>query len=351
MPNSPSYSLGELGQRLGFAVPADAAALPITGIQSLEDAAPGDLSFLGNPRYLPQCRVTQATAVLVPLEFADAIPAIPLPVENPSLLFARVIEQFRPPEPEAFPGIHPSAVIHPRATIAPEACIGPCVVIEAEASVGAGSVLMANNYLGRGARIGTHCRLHPGVVIREHSIIGNRVVLHAGVVIGGDGFGYEFSEGRQQKIPQVGIVQIDDDVEVGANSCIDRARFGRTWIQQGAKIDNLVQIGHNVVVGPHAIIVSQTGIAGSVKIGAYAVLAGQCGIVGHITIGEQAVIAARSGISKDVPPGATMWGSPATPIREAKERLVQVARLPKLLDRVKALEAKLAALESPPPTP
>lgn len=337
----PSFTLSSLADRAGFTVPADAADLAITGIQSLEDAGPGDLSFLGNTRYLRQCRESKASAILVPPDFCESISALPIPVENPSLVFGRVIECFRPAEPASEPGIHPSAIVDPSAIVASDACIGAGVVIEAGARIGAGTVLKPQVYVGRCVELGDHCLIYPGVVIREHARIGNRVILHPGVVVGSDGFGFEMVNGRHQKIAQVGTVRIDDDVEIGANTTIDRARFGETWIQEGAKIDNLVQIAHNVVIGKHAIAVSQVGISGSSKVGQYSVLAGQVGVVGHIKIGNQAVVAAQSGVSKDVPDGATMLGSPAVPIRKSKEQIALVSRLPKLVERVKRLEEKL----------
>jgi len=336
-----SFTLSTLAERADFLIPASAGDLAITGIQSLEDAGSGDLSFLGNTRYLAQCRTSQASAILVPAGFSEPIAALPIPVENPSLVFGRVIECFRPPEPAPESGIHPSAVVDPSAMVAPDASIGAGVVIEAGARIGAGTVLKPQVYVGRCVEIADQCLIYPGVVIREHARIGNRVILHPGVVVGSDGFGFEMVNGRHQKIAQVGTVCIDDDVEIGANTTIDRARFGETWIQEGAKIDNLVQIAHNVVIGKHAIVVSQVGISGSSKVGQYSVLAGQVGVVGHIKIGNQAVIAAQSGVSKDVPDGATMLGSPAVPIRKSKEQIALVSRLPKLVEKVKRLEERV----------
>ena len=181
----------------------------------------------------------------------------------------------------------------------------------------------------------------PRVTIGARCLVGDRVIIHSGAVVGSDGFGFEFAGGRHVKIPQTGIVQVDDDVEIGANTTIDRARFGRTWIQQGTKIDNLVQIAHNVVVGKHCILVSQAGISGSTRLGNYVTLAGQVGIVGHIEIGDQAIVAAKSGVSKSVPPKEVFFGYPATPIKEQKEQLACIARLPKLYARVKKLEQVL----------
>lgn len=341
----PSLTLREIADAVAIEIPEDTGSTPIHGIQSLAEAEPGDLSFFANPKYIGQCRKSNATAILVPREFEESIPALPIPVENPSATFAKVLDLFRPADPVPERGVHPSAVVSASACLGEGVSIGPTVVVGDDAEIGAGSVLMSGCQIGRGVQIGENCRLYPGVVIREYCRIGNRCRFQPGVVIGSDGFGYELIDGRHEKIHQVGIVQIDDDVEVGANSTIDRARFGRTWLQEGVKIDNLVQIAHNVVIGKHSIVVALTGIAGSVTIGQYSVLAGQVGVVGHVHIGNQVVVAAKSGISKDVPDGQTLWGSPAAPMREMKERLVHIARLPKLAERVKSLEARLKALE------
>ena len=222
-----------------------------------------------------------------------------------------------------------------------DVCIQPYVVIEDGAKIGRESCIGAHGYIGHGAKIGDGCKIYPHVTIREGSIMGNRVIVHSGAVIGGDGFGFELVNGRHVKIPQIGIVQIDDDVEIGANTTIDRARFGRTWIQEGAKIDNLVQIAHNVIVGKHSILVAQVGISGSSKLGSFVTLAGQVGVVGHIEIGDQAVVGAKSGVTKSVPTKETWWGIPACPIDEQKAKWASLGRLPKLQERLKKLEQRL----------
>ena len=198
----------------------------------------------------------------------------------------------------------------------------------------------AGSYLGHESNIGNHCLIYPNVTIRERTKIGSRVIIHSGAVIGADGFGFEFKDGQQRKIPQIGIVQIDDDVEIGANTTIDRARFGRTWIQEGVKIDNLVQIAHNVVVGKHSVIAAQAGISGSVRVGERVSMAGQVGIVGHATIGDGTMIVAQSGVSKNIP-GGVWFGYPAVPLEEARRQIAWIHRLGKLFDRVKAIEKKL----------
>jgi UDP-3-O-[3-hydroxymyristoyl] glucosamine N-acyltransferase len=203
-------------------------------------------------------------------------------------------------------------------------------------------VVQAHSFIGQESVLGDECHIHPNVTVRERCKIGSRVILHSGVVIGADGFGYEFREGRQQKIPQTGTVQIDDDVEIGANSAVDRARFGRTWIQKGTKIDNLVQIGHNVTIGEHSVLCAQVGISGSTRIGNYVTLAGKVGLSGHIEIGDKVMIGAMSGLAKNVPSNTIMFGAPAQPIREYKENYALLKNIRKLYDRVKALEGKAA---------
>jgi UDP-3-O-[3-hydroxymyristoyl] glucosamine N-acyltransferase len=234
--------------------------------------------------------------------------------------------------------VHPTAVVGAGVVLEENVSIQPFVVIEAGARIGANTVIGAHGYVGHEARIGRDCRFAPRVTICAGCLVGNRVIVHSGAVLGSDGFGFELAGGRRVKIPQIGIVQVDDDVEIGANTTVDRARFGRTWIQEGTKIDNLVQIAHNVVIGKHCILISQGGISGSTRLGNYVTLAGQVGIVGHIEIGDGAVVAAKSGVSKSVPAGETVFGYPAGPMQEYKEQLACIARLPKLYARVKKLE-------------
>ena len=213
-------------------------------------------------------------------------------------------------------------------------------MIESGSKIGAGSVVGAHVFVGQDSTLGEHCFIYPNVTLRERSLLGNRVIIHSGTVIGGDGFGYEFDKGRYVKIPQTGIVQIDDDVEIGSNTTIDRARFGRTWIQEGTKIDNLVMIAHNVTVGKHSILVSQVGISGSTRLGNYVTLAGQVGLVGHIEIGDKVIVGAKSGVSKSIPAGSHYFGIPAAPNQEFKERYAYTSRLKKLFERVKKLEQR-----------
>jgi UDP-3-O-[3-hydroxymyristoyl] glucosamine N-acyltransferase len=316
----------------------------IMGGASLADAQPGDIVFYDNPRYLKSLRETKATAALVPLDFAESVSTNLLRVANPSVAFTAILERLNPPTEPYAAGIHPTAVIGSNVEIHPSASIQPQVVIEDGVKIGAGAVIGALSFIGRGSSIGENSYVYPSVVIREETVIGARVIVHSGAVIGGDGFGFRFVNGKHQKVPQKGHVQIDDDVEIGACATIDRARFGRTWIQTGTKVDNLVQIAHNVVIGPHCIIAAQTGISGSSRLGRYVTLAGQVGVVGHVEIGDEVVVAAKSGVSKDTPPRQQLMGMFGVPIKEARELVAHYHRLPKTVAKIKALEAELAEL-------
>jgi len=316
----------------------DASSLEITGVASISEAGEGDVSFFYNPKYIAQLRTTQATAVLVPRDFSEKIPAIALRVDNPAEAFKRILEHFAPPPVEYPRTVHPTAVVSPSARLGSEVHVGPHVVIEDDAVVGDHCTVCAGAYIGHGATIGDHCHIGQRVSVMSRTKIGARVILHPGAVLGADGFGYEFVDGAHRKIPQTGIVQVDDDVEVGANTTIDRARFGRTWIKRGVKIDNLCQVGHNVIIGEHSILCAQVGVSGSTRIGKGVTLAGQAGLVGHLEIGDQAIIAAQAGISNNVPPKAMVIGSPALPIMEFKKIHVRTRNLHKLIDRVTALE-------------
>lgn len=316
-------------------------SLRIHGGASLSEAGPGHVTFYGNPKYLTQLRATQASAVLVPMDFEDAIGPVCIRCENPSLAFGKVLERFAPPPLRFAPGIHSSAVVSPDAEIHPTASIQAHCVIEPGARIGANAVVGAHGYIGHDAQVGDDCLLHPRVTVLTRCIVGSRVILHTGVVVGSDGFGFEFQQGKHVKIPQIGIVQIDDDVEIGANTCLDRARFGRTWIQQGTKIDNLVQVAHNVVIGSNCIVCGQVGLSGSVRVGNYVTLAGQVGTAGHLEIGDQATVGAQSGVSKSLPAKGIYLGTPAVPAREWKEELAHRRGIAKLKARIRALEQLL----------
>jgi UDP-3-O-[3-hydroxymyristoyl] glucosamine N-acyltransferase len=336
-----NISLAELAALTGGLLANGSPDLTVSGAASVTEATGAQVTFLGNSRYLPALKQTKAAAAFVPLDFDEQVPPALIKVANPSLAFAQALAKFAPPPVAYAPGVHPTAVIGPDVTLGEGVSVQPCAVIERGVSIGAGSIIGAHVFIGQESAVGRQCHIYPHVTLRERTLLGARVIIHSGTVIGSDGFGYEFSGGRHVKIPQTGSVQIDDDVEIGANVTIDRARFGRTWIQEGVKIDNLVQIAHNVVIGRHSIIVSQTGISGSSKLGQYVTLAGQVGLVGHIEIGDRAIVGAKSGVSKNIPAGETWFGYPATPMRESKERLAYINRLEKLFVRVRKIEQVL----------
>ena len=316
--------------------------LKITGAASLAEATSGEISFFANRKYIGLLRKTRASAVFVPLDFAEPLDAACVRVSNPANAFEQVVLRFAPNPITFAQGVHPSAVVGSGVRLGERISVQPHAVIEDGSEVGDDTIIGAGAYIGRETKIGSRCLIYPLVTVRERSLIGSRVIIHSGAVIGADGFGFEMVDGRQQKIQQLGIVQIDDDVEIGANTTVDRARFGRTWIQQGVKIDNLVQIAHNVIIGKNSVIVAQTGISGSTRVGERVTMAGQVGIVGHVEIADGSVIAAQSGVSKSVP-GGVWFGYPAGPIDEVKQQIAWIRSLGKLFARVKEIEKKLGS--------
>jgi UDP-3-O-[3-hydroxymyristoyl] glucosamine N-acyltransferase len=334
-------TLDELGRLVGGKVTGDGKTV-IRAVNGLREAGPGDITFLANTKYAPLLSATKASAVIV----SDGTPA-PIPtlsVRNPDLAFGLVAQHLyggarRPPA-----GVHPTAVVAPSAVLGKNVTVGAGTVVEEGASVGDNAVLYPQVYVGAEASIGPDALLYPQVVVRERCRVGARVILHSGTVVGSDGFGYATDKGVHHKIPQVGIVVIEDDVELGANVAIDRARFGRTVIGRGTKIDNLVQIGHNVVLGQGCLLVSQSGIAGSTRVGNYVMMAGQTGVVGHLEIGDQAIITAQSGITKDVPPKAIVSGSPAGDRRTHLKELAALSKLPDALQEIRKLRQEIEEL-------
>jgi len=312
----------------------------ITGIASLSSAQPGDLSFLGNHKYRSQVSGSKASVILLPKDY-EGEPAAGqtyLKVEHPSFSLAQIcqeIEQQLMPMPA--PGIHPSAVVHPQATISPAASIGPLCVVSAGAMVDA-AVLESQVHVGKHAKIAAGAHLFPRVVVGDYCEIGERNRLLPGCVIGSDGYGYEFLEGVHQRVPQVGNVVTAADVDIGANTTIDRARFGSTFIGQGTKIDNQVQIAHNVRIGKYCLLVAQVGISGSTEIGNGVVIGGQAGVAGHLQLGDGAMIAGGAAIVKSVPAGAKMRGSPATEMALHNRIIVLQRKLPELFKRFDQLE-------------
>ncbi|HWH90710.1 MAG TPA: UDP-3-O-(3-hydroxymyristoyl)glucosamine N-acyltransferase [Candidatus Binatia bacterium] len=334
-----SFTLQELASMSGGELVGD-PKLKITGAASLAEATSGEISFFGNRKYIGLLRKTRASAVFVPPDFGEPLAVAQVRVSDPTKAFEQVVLKFAPKPITFAPGIHPSAIVGSNVRLGERVSIQPHVVIEDGSEIGEDTIIGAGSYVGHETTIGSACLIYPLVSIRERSRIGSRVIIHSGAVIGADGFGFEMVDGQQQKIQQLGIVEIDDDVEIGANTTVDRARFGRTWIQQGVKIDNLVQIGHNVVIGKNTVIAAQTGIAGSVQIGQRVLIGGQAGVIGHIEIGDNTAIGAQSGISKNISGGA-WWASPAVPLAEAKQQIAWVHRLGKLVARVKEIEKKL----------
>ena len=347
---SNSITLQQLAELVGGELCDGNADTLITGLNAIRDARPGEVTFLGNARYLPALKTTSASAALVPNDLAaqEAQPGLALiRVINPTLAFSHVIRHFMPPDAVFVPGVHATAVVASDVVFdAQKVSIGAHVVIEAGVVIGNGTTIHSGVFVGRGVHMGTDCVLHANAVIKEHCVIGNRVILHSGAIIGSDGFGYETVQGRHIKIDQVGIVQIDDDVEIGSCATIDRARFGRTWIGEGTKIDNLVQIGHNCIIGKHCIIVSQTGISGSTRLGNYVTMGGQVGVAGHLEIADKVMLFAKSGVTKSIPEAGPYTGYPARPLMEGRKMLSLPARIPDLIARVRELEKKLAALEA-----
>ena len=335
---SSARSLAEIAEVVGGRLEGD-GSLIIQGVADLQGAGPTEISFFAHPRYEAAARQTKAGALLVGPQAPKDLGKARIRVANPSAAFTRVAMLFAPPEVPRIAGVHPSAVISPGAQLGRGVGIGPHVVIEEGAVIGEETQIGAGSYLGRNVRTGSRCLLHPRVYVGDRCILGNRVVLHAGAVVGADGFGYEMKDGKHQKVPQLGYVQIDDDAEIGANTTIDRGRFARTHIGEGAKIDNLVMIAHNCVVGPHSVIVAQSGLSGSTTTGHHVTIAGHVGTVGHIHIGSGAILTAKSGVTKDVPEGQTWRGAPARPIKEQMEMEAYLQQLPGLAKRLKAVES------------
>jgi len=311
--------------------------LVITGLASVDGASQGDLTFAEKPSYLAEAERSQASAILV-TNSVESSSKVLIRVKDPRVAIAKILPLFFPLE--EFPaGIHASAVVD--GEVHPTAHVGPHCVVAGGVQIGEGSVLMGGNHIGRDSRIGRDVHLHPNVVLYPKSQIGDRVEIHAGTTIGSDGYGYVFDDGRHLKIQQVGYVVIEDDVEIGANTAIDRGALGATRIGQGTKIDNLVHVAHNVVMGKHCLIMGQVGFAGSTHLSDHVIIASQSGIAGHLKIGAQAMIGAKSGVMRDIEAGATMLGSPAAPDKQTKRQWIAAAQLPGALKRLKALEKRV----------
>lgn len=336
-------TLAELAKLVGGKVVGDPKTV-VSGIAGIREAKRGDITFLANRKYTPLLAECAASAVVATQDVNGvAMPVIQ--VRNPDMAFATIVEAFAPEPPKYYKGIHPTVILGEDVKVGKDVSIQAFAVIQDEVEIGDSTILLPGVHVGTGAKIGKNCQIYPRVVIRERCIIGDNCIIHSGTVIGSDGFGFSTVRGVHHKIPQIGIVQIDDDVEIGANVTIDRARFGKTHIGRGTKIDNLVQIAHNVVIGRNSFIVAQAGIAGSTHIGDNVILAGQAGVDGHRRIGNNVVIAAKAGVTKDLPDNSVVSGYPAQPHdRELKIQAV-LRKLPDLFNQVKALEERLSEIE------
>jgi len=319
--------------------------LIVSGFSGIKEAKNYELTFLSNSKYEPLLQDTQAAVILIPRQISCPGKTL-IRVDNPSLSFTQVVNHFLKDAPDYKPkGIHSTAVISPSAQLAPGVSVGAHTVIEDGAVVSEGCTIYANCYIGHEAYLGKDCLIYPNVSLREKTVLGNRVIIHSGTVIGSDGYGYIPVDGKHMKIPQVGSVILEDDVEIGANVAIDRARFDKTVIGEGTKIDNLVQIAHNVNIGKHCLIVSQSGVAGSTKLGNYVILAAQSGLVGHITIGDGAIVLAQSGVSHSIKAGEQVFGSPAHPVKEALRNNAHIQRLDKYVETIKDLKKRIEEIE------
>jgi len=337
--------LKDIAKYIGGELLGDGEAL-ISGVNGINEAVEGEISFILNPKSEGLVARTRASGVVVPRDVKKAFDKPTIKVDNPSIAFSKMVDFLLPdriPHPK---GIHKTAIVSDKARVGRNVALGPYVVIEKGASIGDNTVAYPFCYIGKNTKVGNSCLFYPNVVIREEIVIGNRVIVHSGSVIGSDGFGYDIQrDGTHLKIPQVGGVVIEDDVELGACVTVDRARFARTVIGKGSKIDNLVQIAHNVIIGPNCAIAAQSGISGSTQIGRNCIFGGQVGVSDHVKIGDFVIAGAKTGIHKSYPSKTTLFGYPSKRIDKARETIACVGLLPKLFERVKALESKIAQLE------
>lgn len=338
-----AYRLKEIAKLVGGEVVGD-GSIRITGLCGIKEAKAGDITFVANSKYLYLLESTKASAVITALDVKKAAKPL-IRTENPSLAFAKLAALLSPLTSGHPLGVDPQALIAKGVRLGEAVAVQAFAVVEKGVEIGDRSVIYAGCYIGRSARIGNDSVIYPNVSIRENVQIGHRVIVHSGTVIGSDGFGFATVKGIHHKIPQIGTVVIEDDVEIGANVTIDRARFGKTVVGKGTKIDNLVQIAHNVEMGQNCILVAQSGISGSTRLGNSVVLAGQAGIVGHITIGDGVSVGAQAGVSKSVPPNTAVWGYPAKPLPKAKRVNAALQRLPSLYKTVEELRWRLAEME------
>jgi UDP-3-O-[3-hydroxymyristoyl] glucosamine N-acyltransferase len=336
-------ALRELAGIIGGEVAGDGSVM-ISGVSGIREARAGTITFLANPRYESFLETTAASAVIAGP--GTGHPTKPLVItDNPYLAFIKAVEFFVPSTGQGPPSVHPTAIVAPSARLGLGVTIGPHCVIEEGVRVGDGTSVLAGCYVGRHSTLGTSCLVYPNVTIREEITVGDRVTIHSGAVIGSDGFGFVREGEVYRKVPQIGDVVIEDDVEIGANVTIDRATTGTTLVGRGTKIDNLVQIAHNVVIGENCILVAQVGVGGSTELGRGVTLAGQSGLVGHIEIGEGAVVAAQAGVTKSVPAGMTVSGYPAREHGQANKILASLQKLPELMKKVTDLGQRVKRIE------
>ncbi len=337
--------LGELVERIEGSLEGD-TELEISGIAGLVEAVAGELSFFSNPKYASSLAETKASAVIVAEDWEGSSPCAVIRVKSPDKAMAMAGYAFEPScHPLADPGIDVASSVHEDACLDASVSVGPFCVVRPGAVIGPRTVLVSGCYVGSDAVIGSDCVLHANSVVRERVVLGNRVILHEGAVVGGEGFGNYLENGVWQKIPHIGTVEIGDDAEIGVNSTVDRARFGKTVIGQGVKIDNLVMVGHNVQVGDHTVMAAQAGIAGSATIGSHVAIGGQAGLAGHLHVGDTARVGAQAGVTKNITEGVYVTGYPAIPHDKAAKGHANLMRLQKWKEKVKLLEKKLAALE------
>ncbi len=336
------FRLKEIAEWIGGQVEGD-DSIEITGLAKIEEAQPHQLTFIANPKYAKFIDTTRAGAVLVGSDFPAANRTV-VRVADPYFAFLGLIQRFQAPVESTLKGIHPTAIIGEGTKLGKDVAIGAYVVIGRNCSIGDGAILHPGVVVDDQVSIGAHSLLYANVSVREGCRIGNNVIIQMGAVIGSDGFGFAFQDGKYHKIPQLGIVVIEDDVEIGANTTIDRATMGQTVIRRGTKVDNLVQIAHNVEIGEHTAIAAQSGISGSTKLGKYVKLGGQAGLVGHIRIGDHSAVGAQAGVTKSIPDHTFYSGYPAREHMKAKREEASLAKLPELLKSFRRLDAEVAEL-------
>lgn len=339
-----NLTAGEIAESIGATFEGEASTL-VTGMAGITEAGPGDITFCANSKYSQLVPRSLAAAVIVRPDYSGGSTAALLRLEDPYAGFNQVLRMFKGETVRRPEGIHPTALVHPSVRMGSAVSIGPLCVLEEDAEIGDGAVLSPGVFVGARTRIGDGCYLYPNVVLREEVSLGKRVIIHAGSVIGSDGFGYVSGEQGHEKVPQVGTVIVEDDVEIGANVTIDRGTLQATRIGRGVKIDNLVHVAHNVSIGADTVVVAQVGISGSTQIGSKVTLGGQVGIVGHLQIGDRVQIGAQAGVTKSIPPDSRVSGYPAMDHDRARRLNAYYRKLPSLFDEIKLLKERMQELE------